>query len=138
MKSFWADELNLPYEDYKKLHLDGKCNLGIPNDVAQQISDAGLNPKGSGTGMAMKFWNLLGFAAFVYSIVLSFIWEWWAFIPGFLIMGFVFNVNKKSNAENVLNDALNNEEFYNQIIQINTVRVQIDENEASMVLPYDP
>ena len=49
MKSYWADELNLKYDDYKKLHLDGKCNLGIPNDVAQHISDMNLNPKGSGT-----------------------------------------------------------------------------------------
>ena len=79
----------------------------------------------------MRFWNFAGFAAFGYSIYLSFTGERWAFIPGFFVMGFVFNVNKKSNAENVLNDALNNEEFYNQIIQINTVRVQIDENEAS-------
>ena len=85
MKSYWADELNLPYEDYKKLHFDGKCNLGIPNDVAQQISDVGANPKGSGTAMAMKFWNLAGFGAFGYSIYLSFTWEWWAFIPGFFV-----------------------------------------------------
>ena len=69
---------NLNCDDYKKLHLEGKCNLGIPNDVGQQISDMNLNPQGSGTGMAMKFWNLLGFVAFGYSIVLSFILEWCA------------------------------------------------------------
>ena len=134
MKSYWADELNLKYDDYKKLHLDGKCNLGIPNDVAQQISDMKLNPKGSGTGMAMKFWNFAGFAAFGYSIYLSFTWEWWAFIPGFFVMGFIFNVNKKSKGENVLNDALNNEEFYNKLMTINNIRVQIDEEEAKKFL----
>ena len=78
----------------------------------------------------MKFWNLAGFGSFGYSIYLSFTWQWWAFIPGFFIMGFIFNMNKQSNAENVLNDALYNKDFYNKIMTIKTVRVQIDEIES--------
>ena len=129
MQSFWANEVDIPFEDYKKLHMEGKCNLGIPNDAADSSSrmKGGL-PKGSGTGYAFAFYNLIGFGCLGYSIYLSFTWNWWAFIAGFFIAGVIFNVNKKSNAENVLTDALHNQEFYEQLRHLKTLRYQLDES----------
>ena len=128
-KTLWAHEVDIPYEDYKRLHLEGKCNLGIPNDAADQISSMkGALPKGSGTGYAFIFYNLVAYGCFGYSLYLSFTWNWWTFIVGFLIAGIIFRVNKKSNAENVLNDALHNKEFYENLRYIKTLSYQLDES----------
>ena len=129
MKSFYADEVDIPYEDYKKLHAEGKCNLGIANSAAEGISRIkGALPKGSGTGYAFSFYNLIGVGLFVGSIYLSFTWNWWAFIPGFFIASFIFNMNRKSNAENVLDEALHNQEFYEELRYLPTVKYQLDES----------
>ena len=131
MQSFWANEVNIPYKDYKKLYMEGKCKLGIPNDVADEISRMeGVLPKGSGTGYAFSFFNLVGFGCIGYSLYLSFTWAWWAFIPGSFVAGFIFNVNKTSNAENVLNDALHNEEFYEKLRHLQTLTYLLDESVA--------
>ena len=131
MEIFKACELNIPYEDYKKLESAGKCYLGMPDDVAQNLYNAELNPSGSGVSIGVKLWKFAGFGLFSCSIYLSFIWEWWAFIPGFLVMGLIYKVTKKSISEIVLNDATNNEDFYYSVIQINKIPIKIDKSEVS-------
>ena len=128
MRFFRSDEVDIPYEDYKKLYMEGKCKLGITNAAAASISRTkGALPKGSGIRFAFAFYNFIAFGCMGYSIYLSFTWNWWTFIAGFFIASFVFNVNKKSNAENLVNEAHNNKEFYEQIRFLKTVSYQLDE-----------
>lgn len=134
-KLLWSDEVDIPYEDYRKLHFEGKCNLGIPDSLAEQITQIkGALPKSSGTRYAFAFYNLLGFACLGYSIYLSFTWNWWAFIVGFFIAAGIFNINKKSNSENVLNDALNDKNFYEELRHLKGLQYQIDESVADQYL----
>ena len=129
MKTFNAFEVSIPHEDYKKLHMEGKCRLLMPINEADEISRMkGKLPKGSTTGYAFTFWNFVGFGCLGYSLYLSFTWNWWAFIVGFVAASFIFNVNKRSNAENVLRDALNNKEFYEEIIILNHAVYHLDES----------
>lgn len=135
MKTYLTDEIELSYDDYVRLHKEGKCNLGLPNADADLMSRTpGYIPKGSGVNAAFMFFNLIGFGIFGYSIYLSFTSNWWYFIIGFFLSGFIWNVNKTSNVQNILSEALLNESFYNKLKLNPSTMYQIEEEDAKIFL----
>ena len=127
MQRYTQQQVDISYEEFRQLRLDGKCNLGIQDEIAHQISTRkDLVPKGSSTRGAYAFWITVAFGIFVYSIYLSFTWAWWSFIIGLVIMGFIGSVNKRSNSENVLDDAFNNKDFYEKLRGMNCLVYQLD------------
>lgn len=60
---------------------------------------------------------------------MSFTQKWWAFIPGLMISGLWFNINSKSNQENLLIAAENDRAFYEEIRMKNGWIYEIDEVE---------
>ena len=135
MKTYWVDEISINYEDYVRLHNEGKCNLGLPNfDAAQMAYTRGYLPKGSGIAGTNQFFGFLSWGVLGFSIYLSFTSSWWIFIPGFFIFRFIYNVNKSSNVQNICFEALNNKEFYNKLITNPSTMYQIEEEDAKIFL----
>ena len=58
-----------------------------------------LRPFNSGYYYATMFWNVVSSLILVGGIILSFLWQWWAFIAGFVIAFVVFRSNKTSVAD---------------------------------------
>lgn len=134
MKTFWANEITLTHEDYRRLHLAGKCNLGVPNDLAEKIAvDTDLMADSS-AGSKNWIGIFLSLGVMIYSIYLSFTWAWWSFIPGWLIGGIISIRNRKSTAKDVLKYALNNEDFYLKLTSISSVSFQMDDETSTKYL----
>jgi hypothetical protein len=58
-----------------------------------------LKPFGSGYAGACHIWAWIALIVSVASIVLSFIWHWWSFIPGLLLGGILGKANQQSAAD---------------------------------------
>jgi hypothetical protein len=127
MKTYYSTEVNISYQEFKQLNKEGKCEIGISNQHARQIiSFMNTYYISKGTKYAYYFWNLVGLIIFSYSIYESFISVWWYFILGFFTMLFVFRINEKSNAENIISEASNNIEVYNAIYEAELMVFKLD------------
>lgn len=124
-------EISLPHEQMVSLRKAGKLNLGIDNSLAAQISAARMGPSKSTVSAAFKFWQLAALGVAAYSIYLSFTAQWWWFIPGLVVAGAILKSNSAGNAENVLDAAMTDREFYERVRAINGWLYQIDEAEAA-------
>ena len=128
-REFACDEVSIPYDKMIKLRDAGLLDLGIDNSHAKIIaSNPALKPKKNATAAAFHFWNWVVFGVLGCSIYLSFTTAWWAFIPGIVVAGWVWKVNTKANAENVLDAALRDESFYEKIRSTGGWIYQIDES----------
>lgn len=130
-KNFSCDELNISHADLIKLREAGHLNLGIDNSVALQISNTpGLGPTKTTSSAAFHFWSWIAVAVFGFSIYWSFTHDWWWFIPGFFVMLIIWRANKSGNAENVLEAAFHDRDFYERVQKLGGWIYQIDEAEA--------
>ena len=124
----------MSHEVMVRLRNEGALSLGIRDDLAERITQIkGLGPSKSSATAAFKFWNLVGFGALFYTLYLSFTSDWWWFIVGFFSAGFVFNVNKKSNSENMLDAAFVDKEFYDRVLELNGWMYRVEEGCAAKV-----
>ena len=114
MKIVYTNDITLSHEDYRKLHLVGKCNLGVPNDLAEKIAVDTDLMAGSNAGSKNWIGIFLSLGIFIYSIYLSFTWAWWSFMPGWLLAGIISIRNRKNTSKDVLKFALENEDFLYQ------------------------
>lgn len=61
-----------------------------------------LSAYGGSYSAAVKFWRAVASVILVAGIVLSFVWQWWAFVPGFVIALVVYRANNRSAGDFVL------------------------------------
>lgn len=130
-KYYSSKELNIPYEDAVLLRNSGQLNLGINNSLAIKIVNTkGAGPKNRGVSAAFHFWSWIGILIFGYTIYLSFTSNWWSFIFGLIALKVIWGANKKSNAENILSEAMKDKDFYDRIYKEEGWLYEINENEA--------
>jgi hypothetical protein len=55
-----------------------------------------LRPFNPGYTFALKLWRWVSALLLLGGIIASFVWHWWAFIPGFLLSFMVHQMNSKS------------------------------------------
>lgn len=131
-KQYTCEEVSISHADLLELRQAGKLNLGIDNAVAAKISNtSGLGPKTTSSA-AFHLWNWVAFIGFAYSIYLSFASNWWWFILGLFGAILIFRANKSGNAENVLDGAFLDADFYERIKSMNGWIYQIDEETAAV------
>jgi Na+-translocating ferredoxin:NAD+ oxidoreductase RnfD subunit len=129
-----CSELKIPFHQLKELAAAGKIKLGIDNSVALQISsNRSLQPTNKAVTGALHLWNWVAVIVFIASIYLSFTSAWWWFIPGIFLSGIIANSNKKGNAENVLDEGLRDQIFYNKILSANGWIYQISKSDIQMI-----
>lgn len=132
--SISCSELKIPFHQLKELAVAGKVQLGIDNSVALQIaSDKSLQPNNKTVTGALHLWNWVAVIVFIASIYLSFTSSWWWFIPGIFLSGVIANSNKKGNAENVLDEGLTDQIFYNKILSANGWVYQISKEDVQLI-----
>jgi hypothetical protein len=129
--------VKIPHEDLVQLRQKGILNLGIENDFATQISGrTNIGPKKTTAVAAFHFWNWVGVGVLLWSIYWSFTKNWWWFMPGFILMRALWSANKKGNADNFLDAAMVDKEFYDRVLEVNGWMYQVKEEDEHRLLKY--
>lgn len=107
-------------------------NLGIDNAIAQNISARkNAGPTKTTAVPAFHFWNWVAIAIFAGSVYWSFAQAWWWFIIGFVAMRVLWRANIAGNAENLLEAAMVDKEFYDKVLSIHGWQYQVSEEHLS-------
>lgn len=137
-EGFSCTEIKIPYEDAVRLRQEGVLNLSIDVSIAAHLGDLkGMMPGNKGVYYAFQFWKTLIFLLFLYTVYLSFTANWWWFILGVFGTGMLFNINKKSNAQNMVREGLLDEDFYYRVLSANGWIYLIEESESKKYLLKD-
>ena len=134
MKIYNCNEVNISHKQLLNLRDNNQARLIIDNILAIDIlTKKHLRP---GNTYLYTFLILSIFAIGVlgFSIYLSFSNSWWWFIPGILISFIIWNANRKSVSDNLVDEALRDESFYDKIKKIKGWMYQIDPNDAKKYL----
>lgn len=79
---------------------------------------------------AHTFWSLAALGVAIFGIYLSITSQWWWFIVGIVGAIVISKSNQQGNAENVLDAAMIDRDFYERVRKFNGWQYQIDEAEA--------
>ena len=125
-------EIYVPYLSMIELRKEGKTSLGISDGNVQRIM-VGLIDYESSISLASikganRLWLWVSVGLFVYSIYLSFTGNWWWFILGFALLGWITNANGRSNSENILDHVMIDPVFYESIS--NFLFYKMDDSDA--------
>jgi hypothetical protein len=131
------DGLKIPHVDMVLLRQKGVINLGIENELSTTIAGVtNIGPKKSTAVMAFHFWNWIATGIFFGSIYWSFTKSWWWFILGYILMQAIWSANKKGNAENFLDSAMQDKEFYDRILSIDGWMYQFKNDDFELLKKY--
>jgi hypothetical protein len=129
-----TDDVNIPHADLLRLRHEGKIALGISRPIAERISRApDLKPSKTTAAAAFRFWNIVAFAGFLYSVYLTFTANWWWCIVGFIGAGIVARANAGANQSNLLDAAMVDQDFYERIARLHGWQFRMAEEDAE---PY--
>ncbi|MCJ9729476.1 hypothetical protein MOV75_04545 [Bradyrhizobium sp. PRIMUS42] len=122
--------INLTHDQMVSLRNSGHLNLGIDNNLAAQISAARKGSKMTSASTAHTLWRVVALGFAIGGIYLSATSHWWWFIVGIVVAIVISKANQSGNAENVLDAAMIDRDFYERVRKINGWQYQIDEVEA--------
>jgi hypothetical protein len=125
--------ISLSYDQMVSLRKSGHLNLGINNNLAAQISAARVGSEKTTASAAHTFWRLVALGVAACGIYFSFTSHWWWSIIGIIGAIVISKANQQGNAENVLDAAMIDPDFYERVRKINGWQYQIDEASAA---PY--
>ena len=104
--------------------------------AAKVVNDYPHLIKNTGTKASFIFWNWVALIIFICSIYFSFTSNWWYFIPGFILMTWIYSANKRGNATNFLDCALQDEKLYTVISDVNGWQFQIQKDRLNELENY--
>src|SRR5262249_20150547 len=116
--SFRQGELS--HEEMFRVRQASTPILGIYSKLAGENSQSNI-PRKAREATADRSWSwviFLGFLSTVYFSFTSYLW-WFLFIVGCVALGTLAPALKQSNSENVLDAAIIDKEFYDQIKSLN-------------------
>ena len=106
----------IPHENMVLMRQSGILSLGVDNNLAAGLVNNSLGPKSTTASAAFHFWNWVGLFLFVGSVYWSFTKDWWWFIIGGIAYSAIWKSNKKGNAENFLDAAMTDKDFYDRVM----------------------
>jgi hypothetical protein len=131
------DGIKIPHADMVALRQAGVINLGIENELSATIAGVtNIGPKKTTAVAAFQFWNWIAVGIFAGSIYWSFTKSWWWFILGLIVMRAIWSANKKGNAENFLDAAMIDKEFYERILNLNGWMYQFNEEDMPRLAKF--
>jgi hypothetical protein len=131
MRKFSCSEVDIPHAKFLELRYAGKVGLGMAHqDVVTITNNSQYGPKTTANA-AFKFWNFIITAGFFYSLYLAFTVAWWWFIIGLFGCGVVTKANRKGHAENYIDAAMTDEDFYERLVRLNVWLYQMNEEDAA-------
>jgi hypothetical protein len=127
--------VKISHENLLKLRSNNLIELGVVNELATKLAVlSDIVPTKTTASKAFHFWNWVAVLIFFASIYWTFTAYWWSFIAGLIVMRLVWNANKKANAENYLDAAMIDKEFYEKVMELDGWMYQINESNTSQVL----
>jgi hypothetical protein len=127
--------VKISHENLVKLRSNNLIRLGVVNELATKLTVLrDIVPTKTTASKAFQFWNWVAILSFFASIYWTFTEYWWSFIVGLIVMRLVWNANKKANAENYLDAAMIDKEFYEKVMGLDGWIYQIKESNTSQVL----
>lgn len=135
-QTYSCREIELSHDEMLRLRQTGTLILGIYIKLAEQISQSDI-PRKAREATANRSWSwliFLGFLSTVYFSFTSYLW-WYLFIVGCVGLGTLVPAWKQTNSERVLDAALGDKEFYDQIKSLNGWRYVMEEREADNYRP---
>lgn len=121
--------VKISHANYVTLRNKNLIKLGIEDDLSTKLAgNSDIVPTKTTAVKAFHFWNWIAVICFFVSIYWTFTAYWWSFIAGFVVMRFLWKVNKKSNSENFLDAAMVDKEFYEKVMKIEGWIYQIDDS----------
>ena len=123
----------LPHCEVTSLRAKGMLNLGIENDLALNVT---ANDRIRSASAAFHFWSWIAIGIFIGSVYWSFTKDWWWFIIGFFLMRLVWKANTKGTAENLLEKAMVDKEFYDRVLAMEGWMYQVDEANLAELSKY--
>lgn len=127
---FTAGEVAISHSEYVTLRKGGKISLGIDNEIATKAVAAGTGPANGGSNAAFHFYSWLAIGVFIVSIYFSFTSAWWWFVPGLIGMSVIWSANKSGNADNLLDAAMYDKEFYERFRAAGVWQYEMSEEDA--------
>ena len=134
MKIYNCNEVNISHKQLLKLRDNNQARLIIDNILAIDILTKNHLRPGNTYLYTFLILSIFAIGVLGFSIYLSFSNSWWWFIPGILISFIIWNANRKSVSDNLVDEALRDESFYNKIKKIKGWMYQIDPNDAKKYL----
>ena len=134
MKIYNCNEVNISHKQLLKLRDNNQARLIIDNILAIDILTKNHLRPGNTYLYTFLILSIFAIGVLGFSIYLSFSNSWWWFIPGILISLIIWNANRKSISDNLVDEALRDESFYDKIKKIKGWMYQIDPNDAKKYL----
>ena len=138
MKTYSSKDLKIPYNDIIFLRKNNQLSLGIDNYISGKIITnkdySDYRPSNKGVIAAFHFWFLVSILLFIFTVYLSFSSNWWWFITGIFMMILVQRSNTKGNAENFVEEAFMDKDFYTKLLDLGAWIYQTDEEVAKKYL----
>ncbi len=134
MKIYNCNEVNISHKQLLKLRDNNQARLIIDNILAIDILTKNHLRPGNTYLYTFLILSIFAIGVLGFSIYLSFSNSWWWFIPGILISFIIWNANRKSVSDNLVDEALRDESFYDKIKKIKGWMYQIDPNDAKKYL----
>lgn len=125
-----GSELALPHAKMVELRRQGKLNLGMDDAVALKLEAMGLKPKGTASA-AFAFYKLAALGVFALGLYWAYTSAWWWGVLGLIAMTIVWNANRTGHAQNLLDAAMDDAQFYERVRELNGWRYQIDKEAAA-------
>lgn len=130
--AFSCEQVDISFEDAVQLRSKDKLTLELSDDFSAALANKPeLGPKNKGANLAFVFWNAIGLIVIGASIVLSFLWQWYAFIGGLYLAYLVLGANRKGHSENYADAAFTDKEFYERVKQLGGWHYQMSEDDAA-------
>ena len=130
MKIYNCNEVNISHKQLLKLRDNNQARLIIDNILAIDILTKNHLRPGNTYLYTFLILSIFAIGVLGFSIYLTFSNSWWWFIPGILISFIIWNANRKSVSDNLVDEALRDESFYDKIKNIKGWMYQIDPNDA--------
>tara|TARA_Y100000591_G_C21337723_1_gene453334 strand:- start:42 stop:449 length:408 start_codon:yes stop_codon:yes gene_type:complete len=134
VKIYNCNEVNISHKQLLKLRDNNQARLIIDNILAIDILTKNHLRPGNTYLYTFLILSIFAIGVLGFSIYLSFSNSWWWFIPGILISFIIWNANRKSVSDNLVDEALRDESFYDKIKKIKGWMYQIDPNDAKKYL----
>ena len=108
---------DLSWEDFLSQFKESKLRVAFGNAEAINAARAGLTHPNSNVFFYSGFIVLIG------SIVCSFIFYWWSFIPGIFLFIWLLGEAKRENSRALLNGILSNKNIYETALKYRLIYI---------------
>ena len=105
----------------------------MDNEVALRLAAMGIKPRGTASA-AFSFYRLLALGALALGLYWAVTSAWWWGVVGLIAMTVIWNANRSGHAQNLLDAAMEDVQFYERVRELGGWRYQMEADVAAQVM----